>query len=97
MEQEITEGSRLACSEAPGASSCLARHRGEWVQWAQKHTTGVYIKLHLLPHFYLPFYTAAGWSVGPGQTDRLSARCAEMRSHSHSLGDMSGVAPVVFG
>ena len=42
MEQEITEGSRLACSEAPGASACLARHRGEWVQWAQKHTTGVY-------------------------------------------------------
>ena len=42
MEQEITEGSLLACSEAPGASSCLARHRGEWVQWAQKHTTGVY-------------------------------------------------------
>ena len=42
MEQEITEGSLLACSEAPGASARLARHRGEWVQWAQKHTTGVY-------------------------------------------------------
>ena len=70
MEQEITEGSRLACSEAPGASACLARHRGEWIQWAQKHTTGVYESVEnstLSLTSTCPFIPRQAGPLGPGR------------------------------